>query len=227
LNGSDRTSCTIDNEIALLLRNGCRGDFTFPAGRAHTNPRIKVPYLCRPYEAPKGYDLAEAEPEIACGNAAAARSKFFIWASAATSGQCSLDYMSKSTRHHLNNTEEAARALIDTAYVADGCLYVKTHAHSLHPYYFEYSRAAVFPHQYPAVQVLLSVVFEAAALAGASVDFLSAPQVYDALLTAPQKSALDLVDRYMRSEPGTTALAWTRSISSWLSTAVGLRRRLP
>jgi len=34
LNASDPSSCTITNEIEILLRNGCRGDFTFPAGRA-------------------------------------------------------------------------------------------------------------------------------------------------------------------------------------------------
>jgi hypothetical protein len=201
LNGSDKTSCTISNEIELLLRHGCCGDFTFPAGRQHTNPRIKVPYLCTPVDEPKGYDLPEAQPEVACGNAAAAHDKFFIWASSATSVQCSLDYMSETTRRHLDNTEKAAKDLIENAYVADGRLYIKTHAHSLHPYYFEHARAAVFPHQYPATQVLLSVLLEAAAQAGRNIEFCTAPEVYDLLLSAPTKPDVDLAGLYLRSKP--------------------------
>lgn len=201
LNASDDTSCTIVDEIDVLLRNGCRGDFTFPAGRAHTNPRIKVPYLCSPYGQPKGYDCPEAAPEIACGNAAAARDKFFIWNSRTGSSHSSLDYMSEPVRRLLENVEHTANELIDTAYVADRRLYIKTHAHSLHRYYFEHSRTAVFPHQYPATQTLLSVLFDAAVRAGLAVEFLTAPEVYDGLLAAREKPAVDLVGTYLQERP--------------------------
>ena len=200
LNASDDTSCTIVDEIDVLLRNGCRGDFTFPAGRQHTNPRIKVPYLCSPYAQPKGYDRPEAAPEIACGNAVAARDKFFIWNSPTGSGHSSLDYMSASVRRHLEDAERTANELVDTAYVADRRLYIKTHAHSLHPFYFEHSRTAVFPHQYPATQTLLSVLFDAATRAGLAVEFLTAPEVYDGLLTAKEKPVVDLVGTYLQEE---------------------------
>lgn len=198
LNASDHSSCEITNEIDILLRHGCRGDFTFPAGRAHVNPRIKVPYLCRPFDAAKGYDCREAEPEIACGNAAAAAEKFFIWASPANSLQCSLDYMSESNRRHLENTEKAATALIDNAYTAEGRLYIKTHAHSMHSYYFEHARSAVIPHQYPATQTFLSVIFDAAAAAGVEVQFLTAPEVYDLLIAAKAKPEVDLAATYLQ-----------------------------
>ncbi len=137
LNASDDRGCTISNEIALLQRHGCRGDFTFPAGNSQVDPRIKVPYLCRPLGEPKGYDRPEAAPELACGNRAAATAKFFIWASAATGQQCSLDYMSEASRRHLANTEKAAKELIDGSYVAGRQLFIKTHAHSMHSYYFQ------------------------------------------------------------------------------------------
>ena len=202
LNGSDDTSCTITDEIDILLRNGCRGDFTFPAGRKHVNPRIEVPYFCRPFDAPKGYDRPDAEPEIAVGNAAAAARKFFIWASPASYRHCSLDYLSPGTRRHIENTEKAARELIDNAYVADRRLFIKTHSHSMHPYYFEHARAAVFPHQYPPTQTLLSVIFEAAALAGLDVQLRTAPEVYDLLVTAETKPEVDLVATYLKSEEG-------------------------
>jgi hypothetical protein len=226
LNASDETSCTIVNEIELLLRNGCCGDFTFPAGRQHTNPRVEVPYLCSPYGQPKGYDYAEAKPEIACGNAAAARDKFFIWSSRASSVQCSLDYMSQATRRQLENTEKAANDLIDNAYVADGRLYIKTHAHSLHAAYFEHARAAVFPHQYPAAQALLSVLFDAAALADRSVEFATASEVYDRLLSASHKPSIDLVATYLHQSrrPGSSRLTRFPG-EAYLQSAVSLAHR--
>lgn len=198
LNASDDTSCTVTNEIDLLLRNGCLGDFTFPAGRPHTNPRIKVPYLCSLLDAAKGYDRPEAKPEIACGNREAADRKFFIWASPASSMECSLDYMSAGTRRRLENTDQATKDLLENAYIADRRLYIKTHAHSVHPYYFEHASTAVYPHQYPATQTLLSVVFEAVSRAGLEVEFRTAPEVYDMLLSAPAKPDLDLADLYLR-----------------------------
>lgn len=205
LNGSDDSSCTITDEIAILLRSGCLGDFTFPAGRQHTNPRIKAPYLCRPFDAPKGYDRPEAEPEIAYGNAAAATNKFFVWASPAESVHCSLDYLSPSSRRQIEDTENAARDLIDNAYVVDRRLFIKTHAHSMHPYYFEHARAAVFPHQYPPTQTLLSVIFEAAAQAGLDIQHLTAPEVYDLMVTAKAKPEVDLVGTYLEPARRTRA----------------------
>lgn len=201
LNGSDDSSCTVTNEIEILLRHGCLGDFTFPAGRQHVNPRIKVPYLCRPHNRPKGYDCVEAEPEVACGHAAAAAHKFFIWASRASSTHCSLDYLSAASRKHLEDTETAARALVDGSYVAGRRLYIKTHAHSMHPYYFEYARSPVFPHQYPATQAMLSVVFDAAAQAGLEIAFMTVPEVYDLLITSDSDSdsEVDLVATYLDS----------------------------
>lgn len=198
LNGSDDTSCTITDEIDILLRNGCRGDFTFPAGRPHVNPRIAVPYLCRPFDAPKGYDRPEAAPEIAFGNAAAAASKFFVWSSPASNQQCSLDYLSASSRRQIEDTAKAARELIDNAYVAGRRLFIKTHAHSMHSYYFEHARTAVFPHQNPPTQALLSVIFEAAAEAGLDIEFLTAPEVYDLLVTAEARPEIDLVETYLK-----------------------------
>lgn len=200
LNASDDSSCAITNEIAILLRNGCRGDFTFPAGRAHVNPRIKVPYFCRPVNEPKGYDTPAAEPEIAYGNGAAAATKFFLWTSPAGGHHCSIDYMSASARAHLENTEQAAIALIEGAYVEGGQLFLKTHAHSMHPIYFGHSRAAVLPHQYPATQALLAVIFDAAEQAGVAVRFLTASEVYDLVAGADDKPNIDLTATYL-SEP--------------------------
>ena len=198
LNASDDISCNITNEIDVLWRSGCRGDFTFPAGRGRTNPRIEVPYFCRPVDAPKGYDLPEAEPEIACGNRAAASRKFFIWACPAASLHCSIDYMSQSSRRHLDDTEKAAKALIEGSYRANRCLFIKTHGHSMHSFYFEHARSPVFPHQHPATQTLMSVIFDAATRAGVELRFLSASEAYHELIDAEMKPEIDLVTAYLR-----------------------------
>jgi hypothetical protein len=200
LNASDRRFCTITNEIEVLLRNGCLGDFTFPADYQHTNPSIRVPYLCRPFNEAKAYDSLKAEPEIACANAQAARSKFFIWASPARARQCSLDYMFEANRRYLEHTERAAMGLIDGAYVEDGRLFIKTHAHSMHRHYFEHAQVPVFPHQHPAVQRLLWVIFDAAVQAGLRIEFLTVPEVYDLLISAKAKPETDLAAIYRRPE---------------------------
>jgi hypothetical protein len=198
LNASDNRACTITNEIKVLQRNGCAGDFTFPADFAHTNPHLKIPYLCRPVDKIKGYDLAEAEPEVACGNASAATTKFFIWSSRATARQCSLDYMFEPVRRHLANTEKAATELLDRSYVGDCRLFVKTHAHSMNATYIERDGGPVFPHLYPATRNLLGVLFEAATRAKITVEFLTAPEVYDVLVTAGTKPEMDLAAYYRR-----------------------------
>jgi hypothetical protein len=214
LNGSDDGSCVITNEIEILLRNGCCGDFTFPSGRPRTNPRIRAPYFCRPFDAPKGYDRAEAEPESAWGNRDAANAKFFIWAAPVAGKVCSLDYMSESSRRRLDHTERMARSLIDHSYAADGCLFIKTHAHSMHQYYFEHARAPVFPHEYPATQTLLSVIFDAAAGANIDVRFLTASEVYDLVLDAPAQPQVDLVTAYL-DEPKSRIAGWFSAVAGW------------
>ncbi len=179
LNASDPSVCHITNEIEILLRNGGLGDFTFPAGRPGVNPSLEVPHFVRPVDAAAGYRLAAAEPELAFGNAAAARSKFFVWASPIQHRGSSLDYYSDHVVKDLADPEGFARRIFEQSFVADGCLYFKTHAHSMHPNYAGADRAAVFPHQHPDVRRMMGVVFDAASRAGAGIDFVTAGEVYD------------------------------------------------
>jgi predicted O-methyltransferase YrrM len=179
LNASDPSVCHITDEIAILMRNGALGDFTFPAGRPNVDPPLDEPYLARPVDAPRGYMLPAAEPESAFGNAEAARTKFFIWASPLRHRGTSFDYYSDHVRQDLSKPEEFARRILERSVVADGTLYFKTHAHSMHPNYRRPDGAVVFPHQHPLVRRLMGVVFDAASQAGASVDFLTASEVYD------------------------------------------------
>ena len=193
LNASDANDCQVTREIEILLQEGCLGDFTFPAGRPHVNPRHQMPYLVRPNNAPKGYDLPEAEPEPAFGAGSAAAKKFFIWASRIKNDGCSIDYSSPFVRRRAENIEAAGLALIENSYLEDGTLFIKTHAHAMHPAYFEQSRSPVYPHQFPATQAMLGRIFDAGASHGAEIAFLTASEVYDEIISGPFRPAASLL----------------------------------
>ncbi len=190
LNGSDRDVCNIDREIGLLQEMGCLGDFTFPAGRAHTDPVHKAPFLCRSVDRPKCYDLAEAEPRFAYGESP--RDRFFIWSSPIKHLYSSIDYYSKEIRASLEDIERVARELVQTSVFLDGTLYLKTHAHSMNTDYFDNIRRPIYPHFHPGVQALLGVVFDAASDAGLDIEFLTAAEVYDRFSSARFDGSTDL-----------------------------------
>jgi hypothetical protein len=184
LNGSDDDTCQIADELQVLMGLGCRGDFTFPAGRDHVNPRLEVPYFCKPFEALRGYDQQGAEPEFAYGNAGAAAGKFFIWASKIKHNRSSIDYYAPWVRQNLEKPDEWARDIVDRSFAVDGTMFFKTHSHSMFPYYREFKRRPIYPHAHPGVQTLFSIVFDAASTAGAEVEFLTVSEVYDRFVSA-------------------------------------------
>ncbi|MDQ2860622.1 MAG: hypothetical protein M3T55_07850 [Pseudomonadota bacterium] len=179
LNASDPTVCHITDEIAILMRNGCLGDFTFPAGRPNVDPVLEQPYFALPLNAPQSYVLREAEPERAFGNPDAAARKFFIWASNIRHMGSSLDYFAQHVDEKLKEPRLFAAEVLQRSYVVDGTLYFKTHSHSMHTQYWRSDEPVVHPHQHPAVRALMGAVFDAATRAGAGVEFLTASEVYD------------------------------------------------
>jgi hypothetical protein len=166
------------------MARGCRGDFTFPAGRAHTNPRQVAPFLCLPVHAPKGYDLPQADPIPALRGAARAalERRFFIWASAATHAQCSIDYYSAEFRRMALDIPQWAMALVKESVRIGDTLFLKTHAHSMYPEYFEGIKRPVAPHQHPTVQTLLGAIFDAAGDASVDAQCRSASEVFDLIV---------------------------------------------
>jgi hypothetical protein len=193
LNASDDADCRIVNEIEILHRLGCRGDFTFPAGRAHVDSRHDRPYLCKPVAKPKGYDTAEAEPEPAAGaGSARGDERFLIWASAIKHGATSIDHYSPFVRKRADDIPKAAERIIDQSYCHDGTLYVKTHAHCMQPVYYKGDALAGVPHTYPATRDLLSLVFDAGADGGAAIAFETVSEVYDRLLESPARDTTDM-----------------------------------
>jgi len=199
LNASDDADCRIVREIEILHALGCRGDFTFPAGRSHVDQTHERPYLCKPVCVPKGYDTLEAEPEPAAGaGLARGNERFLIWASAIKHGGSSIDHYSPFVRKRGDDILKAAEHLIAKSYLHDGTLYVKTHAHSMQPAYFNGKAPAGFPHAYPATRDMLGLVFDAGADAGAEISFETVSDVYDRLLTSSVPDAYDMTDIFKR-----------------------------
>ena len=185
LNASDPGVCHLTREIAILMDHGCLGDFTIPSGRSVVNPRLEVPYFITPVDAPKGYDRQEGEPELAYGNRTAReRGKFLIWSSVIKHRGASLDYHAPWLQERLEDLGGLAHEMVAQSYAVEGTLYIKTHAHSMHPNYYVNTDKAVFPHLHPPVQTLFGVLFDAAAAAGCKVDFLTVSELYDEFTTA-------------------------------------------
>jgi hypothetical protein len=178
LNGSDTEVCTITDEIQRLQRLGCIGDFSFPAGRGHCDPRYPEPVFVRPVDALKGYDLTEAEAVPAYDNRAAADEKFFIWSSPIKANSSSIDYFSLDVRRRCEELDDWVEDIVERSVLKDGTLFVKTHAHSMHMDYFEAARRPIPPHLHPGVQNLFGVLFDGAADAGIAVEFATVSEVY-------------------------------------------------
>lgn len=139
LNGSDRSVCQVDDEIEILMRHGCYGDFTFPAGRPHCDPTImQRPYTCRPFLAAKAYDDPRCEPmALEAGAGAIQADRFLIWNSQAKNDVCSLDYYSRRTLDLVHDADRIIASWLTDCPVIAGVLYIKTHAHSMYPSYYE------------------------------------------------------------------------------------------
>ncbi len=195
LNGSDPHECNVVREIEILKRNGCLGDFTQPAGRIHVDSRIAAPYLVEPVAAPKGYDTPAANPVEAAGARSGAADRFFIWASESTHRTCSIDTYSAFVQQRLKTPEATALDHAKASVVIDGVLYLKTHSHSLQPVYFA-PGGLPMPHLDPAVQTELRTLFTAADRVGIGIKFLSASEVYDAVLDANPPAPRDLVREF-------------------------------
>lgn len=195
LNASDPHECTIVHEIEILRRNGCLGDFTQPSGRPHTDSRSEEPYLVRPVSLTKGYDRPEAEPVAAAGAGGVPADRFLIWASRINHRHTSIDHYSGFVRERMKDPETFARFNAELSFAHDGVLYVKTHAHTMQPIYWQ-PEGGPFPHAHPAIQAELGRLFDAAAAAGAEVEFATVNEVFDRLMAAPKPAERDLVRHY-------------------------------
>jgi hypothetical protein len=178
LNASDLGECTIVREIELLMRNGCLGDFTQPAGRPHVDGRIGTPHLVDAVARPKGYDDAAARPAPAYGAGDEAARRFFLWASIVDHRNASIDCYSAFVAKRAEQPWQFGLAHAERGVVLGDTLYVKTHAHSMAPPYWSGDRRGAFPHADAGIRAELGTLFDAASAAGVEIAFLTVPEVY-------------------------------------------------
>jgi tetratricopeptide (TPR) repeat protein len=158
LNGSDRSVCTIDDEMCRLQSLGCWGDFTFPAGRRHCSPRWQAPFAVRPTVQCKAYDRLNTEVWVLGRDSRTALfgpERFFIWSSTIPYPALSLDYYSANAPSSSFNTDQTLQCWIKGGARDEKRIFVKTHAHSMAPSYRK-NGAAVFPHFFPRNQRLFA-----------------------------------------------------------------------
>lgn len=222
LNGSDRAVCRIDNEIEILMKHGCWGDFTFPAARGHCDPTIlEQPYTCMPFKAAKGYDDPRSEPiALDVGAGAIRDGRFLIWNSKAKHDVCSVDCYTVQDLSRVTRANQIVLTWLANCPVINGILYIKTHAHSMHAdYYQEGSRVPLTgPHVVPTFDLLQHACEDARV----ELTYASVSEVFDTLRkldsrvpispTTPASAAL-LLDAPLRvtSAGGTTGNSMEQS----------------
>lgn len=174
LNASDHSACMIDDEIEILMRQGCFGDFTFPAGRGHCDPTvIEAPYTCAPVVGEKAYDREEADLRPLSEEGADLRGRFFIWNSAIKANRSSLDYYHEPNRVLFADPEAPVAAWLSDSVVLNGTLYIKTHSHSLEPSYRIGTAEGISPHVFPDVIRMFETLERACDQAQVPLDILT------------------------------------------------------
>jgi 16S rRNA A1518/A1519 N6-dimethyltransferase RsmA/KsgA/DIM1 with predicted DNA glycosylase/AP lyase activity len=192
LNGSDRTICWIENEIELLMKHGCFGDFTFPAGRGHCDPAaVLEPYTCLPVTKPKGYDTPEAAPiRIRPNTPAFSQDRFFIWNSAIKADFSSIDYYDKGNRERFKDPITFVRAWLEKSVVIDDVLYIKTHAHSMNSEYAIEKGVNPIPHLYPDITAIFDLLEKVCEAVDVQLQTVTVNELMASLekLTAPDRT---------------------------------------
>jgi len=184
LNGSDHQICRIKNEISILMANGCYGDFTFPAGRRHTNPTIlETPYTCVPNKRDKGYDFPEAKPFPVSNPRARDVDRFFIWHSMNIHPHSCIDYVSKGVRQMFIDPDAVVVEWLRRSPIFDNGIYIKTDAHSMYKHYWDELHKPVPPLQWPAVQLAFGHLRDACEKLGIKFNLVTVNELHDRLMT--------------------------------------------
>ena len=148
LNASDPLICHVSNELAMIMRHGGFGDFTFPAGRSYCDPELRTPFTCLPIDLPRAYDDARADPRpIGDGTGVMRSDRFFIWNAPIRSVDVSLDYFSEPDR--FATPERVVATWLRNSVSLGGRLFIKTHAHSMNVQYRLREPDGLIPHCYP------------------------------------------------------------------------------
>ncbi len=136
LNASDCAVCNVSDEIEILMKHGCVGDFSMPAGRRIVDSKIKFPHTVLPTNRPKGYDLPEAEPRK-IGEKQGSAKRFLIWNQDIPFTHCTIDhYGSKLIERALDDVQGTTETWAQGSPIIGEVAFLKTHAHSMNRIYW-------------------------------------------------------------------------------------------
>jgi hypothetical protein len=183
LNAADPKYCCITDEIKILKRHGCFGDFTFPAGESHFDPLLNAPFTCDTTEIARSYDRVESSPRaIAAGARDLARNRFLIWNSAIKSARASLDIFSPNRLPLFSQPEFLLRDWLAQSVIVGNCLFIKTHAHSVDPKYALFEEDSHIPHTFPSVRNVFDLLERVAERADVPIDAVTVNEVMARLI---------------------------------------------
>ena len=178
LNASDPLICQVTDEMAMIMRHGGFGDFSFPAGRSYCDPKLESPFTCLPIDLPRAYDAQRADPRaIGTGTDVMRPDRFFIWNSPIKAIHSSLDYYSASNRALFTNPERVVATWLSKSVCLGEKLYIKTHAHSMKADYKLTEPGSHIPHCYPDSVSIFDCLARVCDRAGVELRFHTANEV--------------------------------------------------
>jgi predicted RNA methylase len=157
LNASDTDVCNVNDEIEILIRNGCIGDFSMPAGRSWVNSTTLAPHTVIPNNVPKGYDTEKADIKLIGENISKENKRFLIWNQEIPYSHCSIDlYGNDTIMEALENYMESVAFWIETSPIIGDTAFIKTHAHTMNRIFWE--NGGERPYDFPDVIRLFSTL---------------------------------------------------------------------
>jgi len=138
LNASDTDVCNINDEIEILMRNGCIADFSMPAGRGWVDSSTMEPHTVVVNNVPKGYDKPEAMVRKIGEKIPNMERRFLIWNQEIPYTHCSIDhYGSDLISNAIINWEDTLSIWIEKSPIIGDTAFVKTHAHTMNREYWK------------------------------------------------------------------------------------------
>lgn len=152
LNASDPLICHVSDEMAIIMRHGGFGDFSFPAGRSYCDPKLESPFTCLPLDLVRAYDDPRADARaIGPDSGVMTAERFLIWNSPIKSIHSSLDYYSAANRTLFKSPERVVANWLTKSVSLGRRLFIKTHAHTMRADYGLAEEGSFIPHCYPDV----------------------------------------------------------------------------
>ena len=182
LNAADPSICQVSDEMAMIMRHGGYGDFSFPAGRSACDPKLERPFTCLPIDLARAYDDVRSDPRgIDTGTEVMHPERFFIWNSPIKATHSSLDYYSAANRARFKDPERMVATWLRKSVCLGGKLYIKTHAHSMKSDYQLVDSGGHIPHCFPDIVAIFDCLARACDRAGVELKFHTANEVVEHL----------------------------------------------